>query len=108
MSNIFPLGKAAKKVVETLRVVSGEPAGSPLVWSQLRGSVVRLEDHQQEKMDETQWQAFRAKRVAAGKNKITEGIELIRKGASADDATEYLIEKLKGMGRHSTVGSEEF
>lgn len=96
MSNVVRLDRAAKKVVEDLGIrLAPEPNG--LLMSQLRGSVARLADHQQEKMDEAGWKAFCEANVIKGRNKIAEGIELIRKGAGPDAAIKHLRNELAAI-----------
>ena len=100
MSNVIPLGKAAKKVVEELGirlVPEPEKPANVHLMSQLRASVARLADCQQEQMDDAGWKAFCEANVIKGRNKITEGLELIRKGAGPDAAIRHLRNELAAI-----------
>ena len=90
MSNVvhlpIPVDKAVRKVVAELK----PKAPNNLLRSQLKNSLCEMGD-------EAVWQEYRRLEVVRGKNKITEGLNLIRDNESADAAILHLRETLAAL-----------
>lgn len=89
MSNVVPLGKAAKRVVSD--------TGARMLMTALEGSVAILNATQYATPEERE-AILKKARIDHGKALITNGLAMIRDHDSADAAIEHLIDVLKAMG----------